>query len=85
MAGEEEEMPQSPFGPLLAEVARMRRGNLNAAIQDVDSIIDLLTAARDQVAGGTGNFVYLPSSSPFKATLPSIIFQLDGAQDEANG
>ncbi|KAG6095791.1 hypothetical protein E4U30_002038 [Claviceps sp. LM220 group G6] len=51
MAGEEEEMPQSPFGPLLAEVARMRRGNLNAAIQDVDSIIDLLTAARDQVAG----------------------------------
>jgi hypothetical protein len=54
MAGVEEDMPSSPFGPLLAELARMRKSNLNAAINDVDSIIDLLTAARDQVAGGTG-------------------------------
>lgn len=53
MAGAEEEMPTSPFGPLLAELARMRKSNLNAAIDDVDSIIDLLTAAREQVAGGT--------------------------------
>lgn len=67
MAGEEEEMPQSPFGPLLAEVARMRRGNLNAAIQDVDSIIDLLTAARDQVAGGTGKMAYLTPIEPFQS------------------
>lgn len=54
MAGAEDGMPSSPFGPLLAEVARMRKLNLNAAIQDVDSIIDLLMAAREQVAGGTG-------------------------------
>ncbi|KAG5979755.1 hypothetical protein E4U55_004801 [Claviceps digitariae] len=51
MAGMEDDMPASPFGPLLAEVARMRKSNLNAAIQDVDAIIDLLTAAREQVAG----------------------------------
>lgn len=54
MAGAEDGMPSSPFGPLLAEVARMRKLNLNAAIQDFDSIIDLLMAAREQVAGGTG-------------------------------
>lgn len=30
----------------------MRRSNLNTAIDDVDSIIDLLTSAREQVAGG---------------------------------
>ncbi|KAG6038081.1 hypothetical protein E4U41_004590 [Claviceps citrina] len=51
MAGAEDDMPLSPFGPLLAEVARMRKSNLSAAIQDVDAIIDLLTAAREQVAG----------------------------------
>lgn len=53
MAGAEDDTPSSPFGPLLAELARMRKSNLNAAINDVDSIIDLLTAAREQVAGGT--------------------------------
>ncbi|KHN98904.1 Ran binding protein-like, CRA domain protein [Metarhizium album ARSEF 1941] len=51
MAGTEDDMPSSPFGPLLAELARMRKSNLNAAINDVDSIIDLLTTAREQVAG----------------------------------
>ncbi|KID96862.1 Ran binding protein-like, CRA domain protein, partial [Metarhizium majus ARSEF 297] len=51
MAGAEDDTPSSPFGPLLAELARMRKSNLNAAINDVDSIIDLLTAAREQVAG----------------------------------
>ncbi|EGX95427.1 regulator of gluconeogenesis Rmd5 [Cordyceps militaris CM01] len=40
----------SPFGPLLLELARMRKSNLSAAIDDVDKIIDLLSAARDQVA-----------------------------------
>ncbi|TWU71602.1 hypothetical protein ED733_003267 [Metarhizium rileyi] len=50
MAGAEEDMSSSPFGPLLAELARMRKSNLNAAINDIDSIINLLTAARDQVA-----------------------------------
>jgi hypothetical protein len=42
----------SPFGPLQNELARMRRSNLTAAIQDVDKIIDYLVAARDQVAAG---------------------------------
>ncbi|TFB01963.1 Protein RMD5-like protein [Trichoderma ghanense] len=40
----------SPFGPLQAELARMRKLNLTAAIQDVDKIIDYLVAAREQVA-----------------------------------
>ncbi|KAK4059440.1 RMD5, regulator of gluconeogenesis [Trichoderma simmonsii] len=40
----------SPFGPLQAELSRMRRSNLTAAIQDVDKIIDYLVAAREQVA-----------------------------------
>ncbi|KPM35640.1 hypothetical protein AK830_g10927 [Neonectria ditissima] len=40
----------SPFGPLMAELARMRKSNLTSAIEDVDQIIDLLTAAREQVA-----------------------------------
>ncbi|KAL6876727.1 CTLH/CRA C-terminal to lish motif domain-containing protein [Trichoderma novae-zelandiae] len=40
----------SPFGPLQAELARMRKSNLTAAIQDVDKIIDYLVAAREQVA-----------------------------------
>lgn len=42
----------SPFGPLQAELSRMRRSNLTAAIQDVDKIIDYLVAAREQVAAG---------------------------------
>ncbi|KAF7556639.1 hypothetical protein G7046_g6234 [Stylonectria norvegica] len=41
----------SPFAPLMAELARMRKSNLTAAIDDVDQIIDLLTAAREQAAG----------------------------------
>ncbi|KAJ6785306.1 hypothetical protein PWT90_09223 [Aphanocladium album] len=42
----------SPFGPLLLELARMRKSNLSAAIDDVDKIIDLISAAREQVAAG---------------------------------
>lgn len=42
----------SPFGPLMAELARMRKSNLNSTIEDVDQIINFLTAAREQVASG---------------------------------
>ncbi|KAF7549806.1 hypothetical protein G7Z17_g6144 [Cylindrodendrum hubeiense] len=48
MAGSDDHV--SPFGPLMAELARMRKSNLTSAIEDVDQIIDLLTAAREQVA-----------------------------------
>ncbi|KAL6413525.1 putative regulator of gluconeogenesis Rmd5 [Ilyonectria robusta] len=48
MAGSDDHV--SPFGPLMAELARMRKSNLTSAIDDVDQIIDLLTAAREQVA-----------------------------------
>ncbi|TQS32162.1 hypothetical protein Golomagni_07534, partial [Golovinomyces magnicellulatus] len=41
---------ESPFGPLQAELARMRESNLTTAIEEVDEIISLLTAAREQVA-----------------------------------
>ncbi len=49
----------SPFGPLLLELARMRKSNLTAAIDDVDKIIDLLSAAREQVAAGTNRVMSL--------------------------
>ena len=49
----------SPFAPLMVELARMRKSNLNAAIDDVDQIIDLLTATREQVAGGWHPKTYL--------------------------
>lgn len=42
----------SPFAPLMAELARMRNKNLKSAIDDVDSVIDLLVNARDQIAQG---------------------------------
>ncbi|KAH7156381.1 CTLH/CRA C-terminal to lish motif domain-containing protein [Dactylonectria macrodidyma] len=48
MAGNDDHV--SPFGPLMAELARMRKSNLTSAIDDVDQIIELLTAAREQVA-----------------------------------
>ncbi|QPH18452.1 hypothetical protein C2857_003492 [Epichloe festucae Fl1] len=76
MAGAEDGVPSSPFGPLLAEVARMRKLNLNAAIQDVDSIIDLLTAAREQVAGdGDAHKISMAMTTlqnPVKARLEAI-------------
>lgn len=76
MAGAEDGMPSSPFGPLLAEVARMRKLNLNAAIQDVDSIIDLLMAAREQVAGdGDAHKISMAMTTlqnPVKARLEAI-------------
>lgn len=36
----------------MAELARMRKSNLNSAIEDVDQIVDLLVIARNQVAAG---------------------------------
>ncbi len=46
----------SPFPPLLNELARVRRSNLTAAIGDVDKIINLLANAREQVAAGIAAF-----------------------------
>ena len=63
----DDDLPSSPFGPLLAEVARMRKSNLNAAIEDVDAIIDLLTVARAQVAGGTR-----AEPAPFLCRIPRV-------------
>lgn len=51
MAEPDDDHP-SPFGPLQVELARMRKSNLTGAIDDVEKIIDLLTAAREQVAEG---------------------------------
>lgn len=47
-----DEALQSPFGPLQVELARMRKSNLTAAIDDVDKIIYLLNNAREQIAAG---------------------------------
>lgn len=66
MAGSDDDN-LSPFAPLLAELARMRRSNLTAAIHDVDTVIELLTAAREQVAGGTR----APHSSYLSLCQPS--------------
>lgn len=52
MAGADEEVSPSPFAPLHVELARMRKSTLKSAISDVDKIIDLLVAAREQVAEG---------------------------------
>jgi hypothetical protein len=42
----------SPFPPLYAELARMRKATLKSAIDDVDLIIGALTDARQKVAQG---------------------------------
>jgi hypothetical protein len=47
-----DDLPASPFAPLRADVSRMRRSGLRHAISDIDKVIDLLTAAREQVAQG---------------------------------
>ncbi|KAJ6442864.1 regulator of gluconeogenesis Rmd5 [Purpureocillium lavendulum] len=57
----------SPFPPLLNELARVRRSNLTAAIGDVDNIIELLTSAREQVAAGNA-----PPKEPSIPSLPSL-------------
>ncbi|KJZ77378.1 hypothetical protein HIM_03102 [Hirsutella minnesotensis 3608] len=75
MAGSEEDTP-SPFAPLLAEVARMRKSNLTAAIDDVDKIIELLTRAREQVAGDVDShrvgLTMTTLQNPVKAQLEAI-------------
>lgn len=67
MAGTDKDHP-SPFAPLMAELARMRRSNLKTAIDDVDQIINLLTSAREQVAGGLSS--YHVSNLNTKLTYP---------------
>ncbi|KAF4125051.1 hypothetical protein GMORB2_3890 [Geosmithia morbida] len=47
---QQQQQAASPFKPLEAELARMRRSNLTAAIDDVDKVIELLQSTRDQVA-----------------------------------
>ncbi|CAI6081334.1 hypothetical protein V2G26_011632 [Clonostachys chloroleuca] len=42
--------PVSPFAPLQADLARMKKSNLNAAIGDVDKILEMLERTREQVA-----------------------------------
>ncbi|KAK2594553.1 hypothetical protein QQS21_007725 [Conoideocrella luteorostrata] len=89
MAGAEDDMPSSPFGPLLAEVARMRKSNLSAAIQDVDSIIDLLTAAREEVAGDDdANKISMAMTmlqNPVKARLESTTDNLKNVTKAQRG
>ncbi|ODA81049.1 hypothetical protein RJ55_04011 [Drechmeria coniospora] len=72
MAGAED----SPFPPLLNELARVRRSNLTAAIGDVDKIIGLLMAARDQVAADDDahkiGMAMTTLQNPVKAQLEAI-------------
>lgn len=71
MAGPDEDTP-SPFAPLLADLARMRRSNLTTAIDDVDRILDLLAGTRDQVARGTRQPVPAFASLPRVDPLPDF-------------
>ncbi|XP_044719884.1 RING-type zinc-finger domain-containing protein [Hirsutella rhossiliensis] len=75
MAGSDEDT-QSPFAPLLADLARMRRANLKTAIDDVDKILDLLTKAREQVAGDVDahriGMTMTALQNPVKAQLEDI-------------
>ncbi|PHH91638.1 hypothetical protein CDD83_10924 [Cordyceps sp. RAO-2017] len=79
MAGLEEDAP-SPFAPLLAELARMRKSNLSAAIADVDAITDLLCKVREQVAGDVDahrtGMVMTTLQNPVKAQLESVTSDL---------
>lgn len=52
-----------PFGPLHAELERMRRWNLNQAIQDVDDIMKLLSNAREKIIAGEFIVGYHPGLS----------------------
>ncbi|UNI23397.1 hypothetical protein JDV02_009219 [Purpureocillium takamizusanense] len=66
----------SPFPPLLNELARVRRSNLTAAIGDVDKIIDLLANAREQVAADADahriGMAMTTLQNPVKAQLEAI-------------
>ncbi|KAK3175757.1 hypothetical protein K4F52_010026 [Lecanicillium sp. MT-2017a] len=74
MAGEDDH--PSPFGPLQVELARMKKSNLNSAIDDVDQIIDLLSSAREQIAAdGDSHKVMMALTTlqnPVKARLEAI-------------
>ncbi|KAF4505434.1 hypothetical protein G6O67_007384 [Ophiocordyceps sinensis] len=75
MAGADEDTT-SPFAPLLVDLARMRRSNLTAAIEDVDKILDLLTKAREQVARDADahriGMTMTALQNPVKAQLEAI-------------
>jgi len=45
---------------LQLELAKMRKASLASSVSDVDKIIDLLTAAREQVAGGKADRSFPP-------------------------
>lgn len=73
MTGTDQDHP-SPFAPLMAELARMRKSNLSAAIDDVDQIINLLSAAREQVAHGMRSYLsgMAPANTPPEADAHKI-------------
>ncbi|PHH82435.1 hypothetical protein CDD82_6012 [Ophiocordyceps australis] len=66
----------SPFTPLLAELARMRRANLSTAIKDVDALIETLLQAREQVAADADarsiQNIMMSLQTPVKHHLESI-------------
>ncbi|KAI1068361.1 uncharacterized protein FIESC28_03672 [Fusarium coffeatum] len=68
----------SPFAPLMAELARMRNKNLKSAIDDVDSVIDLLVNARDQIAQEPDrtSMVMTTLQNPVKARFERITTDL---------
>ena len=49
---DDQEGNPSPFTPLYAELDKMRKSTLTAAITDVDKIIELLESTRNQVEEG---------------------------------
>ena len=65
-----DDLPASPFAPLLSDVSRMRRSGLRHAIEDVDKVINLLVEAREKVAQGTSSGSYCTlEDEPLTMTL----------------
>ena len=75
----------SPFGPVQAELAKMRRSNLGAAISDVDQIIALLEQTKDMVETGTDPGYALvrdsADTSPENADAHSVSMSLTQLQN----
>ncbi|KAH7319999.1 CTLH/CRA C-terminal to lish motif domain-containing protein [Stachybotrys elegans] len=75
MAGTDDDAP-SPFTSLYPEIARMKRSNLRAAIDDIDKIIQSLEHTRAQVAGeGDANWIGMSMMNlqkPVKEGLESV-------------
>lgn len=78
-----EDYHPSPFALLQAELARMRRFNLTAAIDDVDKVIELLEAARDQITHGPDpmEFSTGENSQPFQADAHTISMAMTRLQN----